>query len=57
MTYACSAWEFVADTHILKLQCLQNKAFCTTGKFSKSMLVFELDKAFQAPRSRGHTKP
>jgi transposase len=24
MTYACPAWEFVADSHLLKLQCLQN---------------------------------
>jgi hypothetical protein len=25
MTYACPAWEFEADTHLLKLQRLQNK--------------------------------
>jgi hypothetical protein len=25
MTYACPAWEFAADTHLLKLQRLQNK--------------------------------
>jgi len=25
MTYACPAWEFAADSHLLKLQRLQNK--------------------------------
>jgi hypothetical protein len=29
MTYACPAWEFAADTHLIKLQRLQNKALCT----------------------------
>jgi hypothetical protein len=32
MTYASPAWEFAADTHLLKLQRLQNKALCTIGK-------------------------
>jgi hypothetical protein len=27
-------WKFMADTHILKLQRLQNKLLLTTGKFS-----------------------
>jgi predicted dithiol-disulfide oxidoreductase (DUF899 family) len=25
MTYACPVWEFAADTHLMKLQHLQNK--------------------------------
>jgi hypothetical protein len=25
MIYVCPAWEFAADTHLPKLQCLQNK--------------------------------
>jgi hypothetical protein len=25
MTYTCPSWEFVVDTHLIKLQCLQNK--------------------------------
>jgi hypothetical protein len=49
MTYACSAWEFVTDTHLLKLQHLQNKVLCTTGKFSSCTPVCELDMAFQVP--------
>jgi hypothetical protein len=47
MTYACLTWEFVADTHLLKLQCLQNKVICTIGKFPRLTLVCELQMAFQ----------
>jgi hypothetical protein len=32
-TYACLAWEFVADICLLKLQHLQNKLLPTTGIF------------------------
>jgi hypothetical protein len=31
MTYACPAWEFAADTYLLKLQCLQNRVLHTIG--------------------------
>jgi hypothetical protein len=31
MTYACPILEFVADTHLLKLQRLQNKVFPIIG--------------------------
>jgi hypothetical protein len=31
MTYAFTAYEFAADTHILKLQRLQNKVLRTKG--------------------------
>jgi hypothetical protein len=31
MTYACPAWESAADTHLMKLQRLQNKVFRVTG--------------------------
>jgi hypothetical protein len=33
MTYACCAWEFAADTYLLKLVRLQNKVPRTTGNF------------------------
>jgi hypothetical protein len=33
MTYACPAWEFVADTYLLKLQHVQNKVLCTIDNF------------------------
>jgi hypothetical protein len=29
LTYACTAWEFAADSHLLKLQRLQNKVIRT----------------------------
>jgi hypothetical protein len=47
MTYACLAWEFAADTHLLKLQGLQNKVHHTIGKFPRCTPVRELHKAFQ----------
>jgi acyl-CoA synthetase (AMP-forming)/AMP-acid ligase II len=33
MIYACPAWEFPSENHLLKLQCLQNKALRTTWRF------------------------
>jgi hypothetical protein len=35
MTYASPAWEFAANTHLLKLQRLQNKVLRTTGNFPR----------------------
>jgi hypothetical protein len=49
MTYACPAWEFAADTHLLKLQRLQNKVLRTIGNFPRHTLVCELHKAFNSP--------
>jgi hypothetical protein len=31
MAYACPAWEFAAEIHLLKLQRLQNKVLRTIG--------------------------
>jgi hypothetical protein len=50
MTYAsCPAWEFAADTHLLKFQCLQKKVFHTTGKCLRHTMVCELHMALQVP--------
>jgi hypothetical protein len=49
MTYASSAWEFAANTHLLKLQHLQNKVLRTNGNFPRSTPVRELHKAFNIP--------
>jgi hypothetical protein len=49
MTYASPAWEFAANTHLLKLQRLQNKVLRTTGKFPRCTPVRELHKAFNIP--------
>jgi hypothetical protein len=46
MTYASPAWEFAANTHLLKLQRLQNKVLRTTGNFPRSTPVRELHKVF-----------
>jgi hypothetical protein len=46
MTYACSAWELAADTHLLKFQRLRNKVIRTIGKFSRFTPVYDLHAAF-----------
>jgi hypothetical protein len=42
MTYACPAWEFAADNHLLKLQRLQNQVLRTIGNFPRRTPVREL---------------
>jgi hypothetical protein len=49
LTYACPAWDFAADSHLLKLQRLQNRVLRTTGNFPRHTLVRELHKAFSIP--------
>jgi hypothetical protein len=48
-TYACPAWEFAEDAHLLKLQRLQNKVLRISGKFPRCTPVRELHMAFQVP--------
>jgi hypothetical protein len=47
--YACPTWEFAADTHLLKLQRLQNRVLCSTGNFPWRTPVRELHMAFNLP--------
>jgi hypothetical protein len=42
MTYASPAWEYAADTHLLKLQRLQNKVLRTTANFPRNTQVCNL---------------
>jgi hypothetical protein len=49
MTYACPAWEFPAEYHLLKLQRLQNKVLRTIGNFPKRTSVHDMHVAFQIP--------
>jgi hypothetical protein len=49
MTYACPTWDFAADTHLMKLQRLQNKVVRTIGNFPRRTPVRELHKAFSVP--------
>jgi hypothetical protein len=46
MTYVFPAWEFVADTYMLKLQRLENKVLRTIGNCPRRTPVRELHKAF-----------
>jgi hypothetical protein len=49
MTYACPAWEFAADTHLMKLQCLQNKVLRTIGKFPRNTPIPDMLISLQIP--------
>jgi hypothetical protein len=48
-TYASPAWEFAADTHLIKLQRLQNKVLRTIGNFPRRTPVREMHMAFHLP--------
>jgi hypothetical protein len=47
--YACPAWEFAADTYLIKLQLLQNKLLRTASKFPKSTPIRDMHMAFRIP--------
>jgi hypothetical protein len=49
LSYACPAWEFAADTHLLKSQRLQNRVLRTIGNFPWRTPVRELHKDFSIP--------
>jgi hypothetical protein len=49
MTYAYPTWDFAADTHLIKLQRLQNKVLRTIDSFSRRTPIRELYKAFSIP--------
>jgi hypothetical protein len=44
-----TAWEFAAETYLLKLQRLQNKVLRTIGNLPRRTLVHDMDVAFQIP--------
>jgi hypothetical protein len=49
MTYPSPAWEFAADTHVMKLQRLQNKVLRAIGYFPRRIPVGDLYVAFEIP--------
>jgi hypothetical protein len=49
LTYACPAWEFAADSYLLKLQRLQNKVLRTTGNLPRRTPTRDLHMAFKIP--------
>jgi hypothetical protein len=46
MTYACPVWEFAAEIHPMKLQCLQNKVVRAIDNFPRRTLVRDMHVAF-----------
>jgi hypothetical protein len=49
ITYACPAWEFAAECHLLKLQRLQNKVLRTISNYPRCTSVRDMHEAFQIP--------
>jgi hypothetical protein len=49
LTYACPTWEFAADSHLLKLQRLQNKVLRTTGNLPRRTPTHDLHMVFKIP--------
>jgi hypothetical protein len=49
MTYACPAWEFAANTHLMKLQCLQIKVLRTIGNFPRNTPIHDMHLSLQIP--------
>jgi hypothetical protein len=54
MTYACPAWEFAADSHLLKLQRLQNRFLRTTGNLPRRTPTRALHRTFLIPYVYGY---
>jgi hypothetical protein len=49
MTYACPAWEFAAESHLLKLHRLHNKVLRTICNFPRSTTIRDMHKAVHIP--------
>jgi hypothetical protein len=47
ITYACPIWEHAADTHLLKLQRLQNRVLRAIGNLDRCTSVCEFHVAFK----------
>jgi hypothetical protein len=49
MTCANPAWEFAADSHLIKLQRLQNRVLRSIGNFPRRTPVRDLHMALKIP--------
>jgi hypothetical protein len=49
MTYACPAWESAAETHLSKLQRVQNRVLRTIGNFPSHTSIRDVHVAFHVP--------
>jgi hypothetical protein len=47
MAFACPAWEFAADTHILRKESLQNNMLRTISNFPRRTPTRKLHVAFE----------
>jgi hypothetical protein len=47
MTYACVAWEFAADSHLLKVHRVQNNILRITGNFPRRTPFRDLHMTFK----------
>jgi hypothetical protein len=47
MTSACPAWEFVAESYILKLRHLQSKVFCTIDNLPRCTPIYGVHVVFK----------
>jgi hypothetical protein len=54
MTYACPTWEYVLDTHLWKMQRLQNRILNAIGNFDRHASVREFHVAFKIPYARDY---
>jgi hypothetical protein len=49
MTYACPTWEFAAETHLMKLQRLQNRFLRSISNVDRCTSVRDLHSGFKIP--------
>jgi hypothetical protein len=49
MTYACPTWEFAADTHLMKLQCLQNRVLRAISNLDRRTPARDLHLELKIP--------
>jgi len=49
LTYFCPAWEFAADSHLVKLQRLQKRALHTIGNLPRPISIRDLHTSFKIP--------
>jgi hypothetical protein len=51
MVYACPTWEYVADTHLLKPQLLQNRVLSAVASVDRCTLVCRMHMAYKSSYS------
>jgi hypothetical protein len=49
MPSACPAWEFAADSQLLKLKCLQNGVLLSIGNLTRRTQTRSSHRTFQIP--------